>query len=56
MKNGLNYLFAMLFVFAIGGAVFAQATHTINFEPSGVGAAWSWTVSENADNPPRVYC
>jgi hypothetical protein len=35
--------------------VFAQSTHTIDFEPSGIGAGWDWTVAENSDNPPLEF-
>ncbi len=55
MKKELTYFIAILFVFAIGGTVFSQPTHTINFEPSGVGATWNWVVAENADNPPLEF-
>jgi len=51
----LTYLIAMIFVFAISSSVFAQPTHTIDFEPAGVGANWDWTVAENADNPPLEF-
>jgi hypothetical protein len=55
MKKKLTYLFALLFVFMIGKVVFGQATHTIDFEPAGVGADWEWTVGENGDNPPLEF-
>jgi hypothetical protein len=29
----------------------AQQSHTVDFEPAGVGADWEWTVVENSDNP-----
>jgi len=48
-------MFVLTFVFMIGSAVYAQPTHTIDFEPAGVGANWDWTVSENADNPPLEF-
>ncbi len=35
--------------------LFAQSTHTIDFEPAGVGADWEWTVGENLDNPPLEF-
>ena len=35
--------------------VFAQSTHTIDFEPAGTGADWDWTVDQNADNPPLEF-
>lgn len=41
------------FIFTIGA--FSQSTHIIDFEPSGTGADWLWTVSENADNPPLEF-
>jgi hypothetical protein len=55
MKKQLFQVFAIIFLFAISNVVFAQPTHTIDFEPSGVGANWDWTVSENADNPPLEF-
>lgn len=55
MKKQLFQLFAIMFLFAISSVVFAQPTHTINFEPGGVGANWDWTVTENADNPPLEF-
>lgn len=55
MKNELTYLFALLFVFMIGNGVFAQPTHTIDFEPAGIGADWDWIVGENGDNPPLEF-
>ncbi len=30
---------------------FAQATHTIDFEPAGVGADWNWIMDQNDSNP-----
>lgn len=35
--------------------VFAQNTHTINFETPGVGSDWNWIMAENADNPPLEF-
>ncbi len=35
--------------------VFAQSLHTVDFEPGGVGADWTWSVFENADNPPLEF-
>lgn len=55
MKKQLFQLFAIIFLFAISNVVFAQPTHTINFEPGGVGANWEWIVAENADNPPLEF-
>ena len=55
MKKELTRLIAILIVLAISSSVFAQPTHTIDFEPAGVGANWDWTVTENADNPPLEF-
>jgi hypothetical protein len=55
MKKELSYLIAILFVLAMSSSVFAQPTHTIDFEPAGVGAGWDWIVGENADNPPLEF-
>ncbi|MBK7632244.1 MAG: T9SS type A sorting domain-containing protein [Ignavibacteriales bacterium] len=55
MKKDLTSLLTLMFFLVIGSVVFAQPTHTINFEPAGVGADWDWTVSENADNPPLEF-
>jgi hypothetical protein len=55
MKKRLSYLIAILFVLAMSSSVFAQPTHTIDFEPAGVGAGWDWIVGENADNPPLEF-
>ncbi len=55
MKKELTYFIAILFLIAICGTAFSQPTHTINFEPSGVGATWNWVVAENADNPPLEF-
>ncbi len=35
--------------------VFAQNTHTIDFEAAGTGADWTWFVEENGDNPPLEF-
>ncbi len=48
-----NLLLGLMMLFAL--SVFAQSTHTVNFETPGVGADWVWTVSENADNPPLEF-
>ena len=48
-----NYLLALMMLVAFGA--FAQSTHNIDFEPAGTGAAWSWTMTENADNPPLEF-
>lgn len=55
MKNQLTFIFAIIFFFIIGNTLFAQPTHTIDFEPAGVGAGWDWTVGENDDNPPLEF-
>ena len=55
MKKEMTRLIAILFVLAISSSVFAQPTHTVDFEPAGVGANWGWTVAENADNPPLEF-
>ncbi len=46
-------LLGLMVLFAFN--VFAQSTHTIDFEPAGVGADWDWTVSDNDDNPPLEF-
>jgi len=46
-------LLGLMMLFAFNA--FAQSTHTIDFEPAGVGAGWDWTVAENADNPPLEF-
>ena len=48
-----NLLLGLMMLFALG--VFAQSTHTVNFETPGVGADWAWTMTENADNPPLEF-
>ena len=55
MKKDLTSLLILVFVLTIGNVAFAQPTHTINFEPAGVGADWDWEVGENADNPPLEF-
>lgn len=55
MKKKIAYLLALLFVLTMSSIVLAQATHTVDFEPGGVGADWNWSVSENADNPPLEF-
>ena len=55
MKKQLFQVIAIIFLFAISNVVFAQASHIIDFEPSGVGANWNWIVGENADNPPLEF-
>ncbi len=49
-----NFYLIILSVF-FAGTIFAQSTHTIDFEPAGTGADWSWTVTENGDNPPLEF-
>ncbi|MEZ5195185.1 MAG: hypothetical protein R2764_01905 [Bacteroidales bacterium] len=46
-------LLGFMMLLAIG--VFAQSTHTVDFETPGVGADWAWTVGENDDNPPLEF-
>jgi hypothetical protein len=48
-----NLLLGLMMLFAL--SVFAQNTHTINFETPGVGADWASTMTENADNPPVEF-
>ncbi|MBE0637433.1 MAG: T9SS type A sorting domain-containing protein [Bacteroidales bacterium] len=48
-----NVLLALMMLFALH--TFAQSTHTIDFEPGGTGADWTWNVGENADNPPLEF-
>ncbi len=55
MKKQLFQIFAIMFLLAINNVVIAQSTHTIDFEPGGVGANWNWIVAENADNPPLEF-
>ncbi len=44
-----NLLIFVLLTFT--SLMFAQASHTVDFEPAGVGSEWDWTVEENGDNP-----
>ncbi|WP_430810256.1 MULTISPECIES: T9SS type A sorting domain-containing protein [unclassified Carboxylicivirga] len=44
------YTFFVISMFAASMAS-AQSTHTIDFEPDGIGADWNWVVTENGDNP-----
>lgn len=55
MKRHLNFLLIITFTLITGLHLQAQMTHTIDFEPDGVGADWDWTVTENADNPPLEF-
>jgi len=43
----------LILVFMVFFALIAysQSTHTIDFEPAGVGADWDWIVGENGTNP-----
>jgi hypothetical protein len=50
MKN-VVLIFALFFAMNL----FAQSTHTIDFEPGGTGSEWEWIVTENADNPPLEF-
>ncbi|MCB0806976.1 MAG: hypothetical protein KDC05_14355, partial [Bacteroidales bacterium] len=50
MKNLLPFFMMLLAI-----QVFAQSTHTIDFEPAGTGSDWSWIVTENDDNPPLEF-
>lgn len=53
MKTKIS-LFLSLFMI-VSSVIFAQPTHTIDFEPGGVGADWTWIVGENGDNPPLEF-
>jgi len=55
MKKEFTSLLMLAFVFTLGNFVFAQPTHTVDFEPAGVGADWDWIVGENGDNPPLEF-
>lgn len=48
-----NFLPVLIMLLAIN--LFAQSTHTIDFEPAGVGSDWNWIVGENDDNPPLEF-
>ena len=52
MKNTIIILSVAFFIL-ISGALLAQNA-PINFEAGGQGANWTWTVFENATNPPVV--
>ncbi|WP_462319710.1 T9SS type A sorting domain-containing protein [Marinilabilia sp.] len=47
----MKKLFTIGLAMLLASGTFAQSTHTIDFEPSGVGADWDWTVTENGTNP-----
>ncbi len=51
MKKKMTYLLAMLLVIVMSSTVSAQYVQ-VDFEPDGLGAAWTWIVVENDDNPP----
>ena len=55
MKKEFTCMLVLMFVLMISSAAFAQPTHTIDFEPGGVGADWEWIVGENGDNPPLEF-
>lgn len=48
----MKKIFTLGFMMLFASYGFAQSTHTIDFEPSGVGADWTWIVDQNDDNPP----
>jgi len=50
MKNLLPVLMMLLAMNLI-----AQSTHTIDFEPAGIGADWNWVVDANGSNPPLEF-
>ncbi len=39
---------------ALQGMIFAQYT-TVDFEPAGVGAGWTWIMDQNGSNPPLTF-
>jgi len=45
--NKLLFGLMMLLAFNVSG----QSTHIIDFEPTGIGADWTWIVADNASNP-----
>jgi transglutaminase-like putative cysteine protease len=47
--NGTIYLDNIYF--KVGEPVVGSPTHTVDFEPNGIGQDWEWTVEENDDNP-----
>jgi len=55
MKKTIVFYIALLFIISLSNLVFAQATHTIDFETGGVGADWNWVMAENDDNPPLEF-
>ncbi len=53
MKPQKRFLLAILMT-ALSAIMFAQYT-TVDFEPGGQGADWTWTVNENGTNPPLLF-
>jgi len=51
MKIKLTYLFTLLLIVSMSVKTSAQDS-PIDFETPGIGAAWTWEVFENVDNPP----
>jgi len=51
MKKILFITITLLFAIT----AMAQSTYTVNFEPGGVGAGWTWVVTENGTNPPLEF-
>ena len=51
----MKKIFTLGFMMLFASYGFAQSTHAIDFEPSGVGADWTWTMDQNADNPPLEF-
>ncbi|MFO7896905.1 MAG: T9SS type A sorting domain-containing protein [Candidatus Cloacimonadales bacterium] len=45
----------ILLIFLAYTFLIGQETHTVDFEPDGIGADWEWTVTENSDNPPLEF-
>ena len=50
-----NLLLTFTFILFTFSVLLAQSTHTIDFEPAGVGADWDWTMDQNDDNPPLEF-
>ncbi|MBL7113480.1 MAG: hypothetical protein ISS19_16195 [Bacteroidales bacterium] len=51
MKKTFVLFLSLVFMLTLSTVVFAQSTHTIDFESSGVGADWTWVVDQNDTNP-----
>lgn len=49
-----KFFMLVLFLIAINAMMFAQST-TVDFEPAGIGAGWTWVVGENGSNPPLTF-